>query len=253
MLKLLPFILFIFLNLQGTNILAQKIKVTTKSIEDIDNKLVIKYDLVKSKANQHFKVSLEITSTKGLSISINALSGDIGDSIPGGINKQIVWDYNADGIVLNEDISIVVIANLLETDVSMIKALALSSIWPGLGMSKMEKNGPYWLMGIVGYGSLGASVFLNKKANENYESYKENTLDELNDGFLSKSQSQIKLSKTLAYSAIGIWGINLVWTAIKAKRYNQKTISMLKKQQLFFYTGYDPHTKTKGFTLKYRF
>jgi hypothetical protein len=78
-------------------------------------------------------------------------------------------------------------------------------------------------------------------------------VDELNDELLSESLNKEKLSKTFVYSAIGIWGINLVWTAIKAKHNNQKTTTMLNKQQFFFYSGFDPYYKTTSLIIKYRF
>jgi hypothetical protein len=254
---LITIVLTILLCLHGLDLIAQKIKVVTTSIEDIDNKLVIKYDFVKSKENQQFSVSLQITGSSGNMIPSKSLTGNVGDSIEGGTNKQIIWDYIADGIVLKDDINIEVIAYLLPeigstSNVSMTKALFLSTICPGLGLSKIKKR-PYWLMGIVGFGCLGTSYYLNKQANKNYTSYIENNVDELNDGLLSKSQNQNQLSKTFAYTAIGVWGINLVWTAIKAKRNYQKTTSLINKQQFFFYSGVDPFTKTAGFSFKYRF
>jgi len=253
MLKLLlPFCFAFFFNLQAFDLFAQKIKAITTSIEDVNNKLVVKYGLIKSKDKQRFKVALIIRGASGQIITTNALSGDIGDNIAGGPNKQIVWDYNTDKIVLDEEIKIEVVASLIKPDVGLGKALALSTLWPGWGLSKLDKK-PYWLLGIAGYGCLGVSYVMNKNANSNYQYYLDNTQDELSEGFLSKSQSQNQLSKTMAYSAIGIWGINLVWTAIKAKKTNQSAISMLNKQKLFICTGFDPYTKTQGFTLRYRF
>jgi hypothetical protein len=238
---------------------SQKIKVQTKSIEEIDNKLVVKYDLAKSKTDQKFNISIEITGSNGYILQTKSLSGDIGKNISGGTKKQIVWDYNADGIVLNETINIEVLADpifeesLTIESVSMGKALFLSTILPGLGMSKIEKGKPYWLMGCAAYGTLAYSYILNKKANENYDAYLTNTDKTLNDELLSDSQHQNKLSKTMAYTAIGIWSISLVWTAIKAKNTNRKIISNLNNKNFDFYTGYDPFTKSAGFNLRLRF
>jgi hypothetical protein len=254
MMKLLTIITFsILLILQGFELIAQKIKVVTTSIEDVDNKLLIKYDLLKSKAAQYFIVSLEITNSEGYPIPVKSLSGDIGDNISGGTNKQIVWDYNADKIIMQQDINIQVVAYLKGEKVGLSKALILSTLWPGMGMYKKDKGKPYWMLGIAGYGSLGASYFLNKKANDNYDAYIRNNVDEQNDKLLSKSQNQNRLSKTVAYSAIGIWCINMVWTTIKAKNFKQKGVAMYKNQNLIFYTVYDPYTKTSGFTLKLNF
>jgi len=232
---------------------SQKIKVDTKSIEEVDNKLVIKYDLLKSKTKQLFKVAIEITNKSGNAISISALSGDIGDSIKGGINKQIVWDYNADGLVLNEDVNIEVLAWLIPPDISLTKAIIFSTLWPGSGLSKTQRNGPYWLMGLAGYGCLGTSLYMNKMANDSYQKYLDNKVYEMNDELLSTSQSQNQLSKTMAYSAIGIWAASIVWTAVKAKNKKSKGISQMDKKQFIFYSGIDPFTKTAGFTMKFRF
>jgi hypothetical protein len=251
-------LLFILFNLYGINMHSQKIKVVTISIQDIDNKLVINYDLVKSKETQQFNVSLEITSSSGNRISIKSLKGDIGNQVTGGTNKQIIWDYNADGIVLHDNINIEIFADpiiekSLTINVSTGKALFLSTILPGLGITKIERGKPYWIIGVAAYGTLGFSYIMNKKANNEYEGYLANTDEKLNDELLADSQCQNKLSKTMAYTAIGIWGINLVWTAIKAKNSKQKKISSLNNKNFQFYTGYDPWTKTAGFNLKLRF
>jgi hypothetical protein len=251
--------LIIFVAFQGLDLYAQKIKVITTSIQDVDNKLVIKYDIQNQKPGQSFKVTLEVTSSSGNLLAVKSLNGDIGDNVEGGLNKQIVWDYNADGIVLQDNINIEIFAdpiidkNLPAKHIGVGKALMLSTICPGLGMSKIEKGKPYWLMGIVAYGTLGYSYILNKKANENYDSYIANTDKNINDELLSDSQSQNKLSKTMTYTAIGIWGINLVWTAIKAKNSKQKDLVITNNQRLQFYPGYDPWTKTTCFNLKLQF
>ncbi|MFN8258563.1 MAG: hypothetical protein U0W24_22935 [Bacteroidales bacterium] len=232
---------------------AQKFQVTTKSVEDIDSKLIINYDIIKGKPTQKFKVTLVIKGSSGGIISTKSVTGDIGENVTGGNNKQIKWDYNADKIILNDSINIEVFATLLPNRISTSKALLLSSVCPGLGILKIDKGKPYWLMGVGFYGSIGASVLLNKKASDNYNVYLNNTVDELNADLLSTSQNQDQLSKIFAYTAVGIWGINMIWTAVKAKKANQSTISMLQKQKLFFSANYDPFFKTNGFIIKYKF
>jgi len=109
-------------------------------------------------------------------------------------------------------------------------------------------------MGIAGYGLLGASVYLNKKAVTDYNNYltEEDPAD--SEDLYNRSEENNNLSKILAYQAIGIWTINLVWTALKAKNSkNTVTGSLNKKQRIFFYSGIDPRTKSAGFTIKYRF
>jgi len=251
--NILPILFLIVLNSLSLNLLSQEFKVHTTSIEVVDNKLVVKYDIENSTESQSFNVMLEISSSARSIISTNSLTGDIGEGVKGGPNKQIIWDYLADRIVLQDNINIIVTAKLMKTQASLSKVLLLSAVCPGAGLSSVQKGKPYWLMGIVGYAGLGASYLLNKKAKNSYDSYVNNKDESLNDGLLADARSQDKLSKTMAISSIGIWGVGLIWTALKAGNGKQKSITMLNRQRLFFYSGVNPYTKTAGFTLKYRF
>ncbi|MDF1551256.1 MAG: hypothetical protein P1P88_25775, partial [Bacteroidales bacterium] len=89
--------------------------------------------------------------------------------------------------------------------------------------------------------------------NDSYSSYLSNTDKNLNDGLLSDSQNQNKRAKAMGYTAVGIWGINLIWTAIKVKNSKQNEISSLNNKNFVFYTGYDPFTKTASFNLRIQF
>lgn len=248
------FILTICLFFSGFELQAQSVKVETSNLEIVNNKLIIDYNFIKSKSTQRFNVWVEITKSTGEKINAQSFSGDIGDDLKGGENKQIIWDYNKDGIILNDDINVEVFANITVLGPGMGKALLLSTIFPGLGLSKIDPGKPYWLMGVVGYGLLGGSLLMNKTAVQNYEDYL-NTEDPIDsEDLFSRSEENSKLSKTFAYSAIGIWAVNLIWTAVKAKN-SQSAItgSLNKKQKVFLYGGLDPKTKSAGFTLKYRF
>jgi hypothetical protein len=232
---------------------AQKHQVENTIIENVNRKLEVKYDLIKTKPGQLFKITLQITKSNGNMITAKSLTGDIGEKIVGGANKKITWDYIADGILLNDEISIEVFADLINPEYHLGKSLMLSAIWPGLGMSSVESKKPYWLLGVATYGCLGASYYYNKKANDSYNLYLNNTDETLNKELLKKSQDQNKLSKNLAYTAIGIWGVNLIWTAIRIKSKSSKKLSLLTKHDMLFYSQYDPFTRTKGFALRMKF
>ena len=79
--------------------LAQNVKVETSNLEIVNNKLIIDYNFIKSKSTQRFTVWVEITKSTGEKINAQSFSGDIGDNLQGGENKQIIWDYNKDGII----------------------------------------------------------------------------------------------------------------------------------------------------------
>jgi hypothetical protein len=253
--KIIQILSCIICLIYSSAIFSQKAKIIISSIEDINNQLVIKYDILNSKAFHSFTIELKITNSSGEIIPANTISGDIGANINGGANKQVIWDYNSDKIVLNDDINIEVLSTkekIINGGVSLGNALLLSTLCPGLGISKIKNGKPYWLIGVVGYGGLGASYLINKKGYDNYLSYLTNENDNLNDELLSKSQNQKQLSKTIVYTAIGVWSINLIWTAIKAKKAHKINMTMNKKGMIFF-PSYNPVGKTSVLTLKIQF
>jgi len=247
-------ILTVALMFTGQQLKAQKVKIETTNLEILNNKLLIDYQFVKSKSTHHYSVWVEITKSTGEKINANALSGDIGDNITGGENKQIVWDYNKDGIILNDEINVEVFANITVLGPGMGKAMLLSAVLPGLGLTAIDKGKPYWLMGVAAYGLLGGSIYLNNQAVQQYNDYLNESEDAmLSQDLLSRAQGSDQLSKTLGYSALGVWLGSMVWTVLRAKSDSKATMGFNKKQKLLFYGGIDPYTKTKGFTLKYRF
>lgn len=257
--KLIALTLFALALNFNNSIIAQKFRVVASSVEDMDNKLLIKYEILNSNAKQNFKVSLKITNSSGIIITTNSLTGDIGENVTGGSEKMILWDYIADTVVLQEDINIELFALLLQEDgviikeISKPKAILLSTVFPGLGLSKSSKGKPYWLMGVAGYASLGASIFYHNKAKESYNSYIENTLEEFNDELLNRSQDQQKFSRTMAYSAAGIWGVNMIWTLLKINKTKKKELGFIKRHDIYFVTGFDYRVNTTNFTLKFNF
>lgn len=234
---------------------AQTVKIKTTNLKIENNQLVINYDFVKSKNHQRFNVWLEITKTDGATLNAVSVSGDIGSNIAGGTNKQAVWDYNKDGIILNEEINVEVIAEIVKpsSNIAPGKAILLSAIVPGLGLSKIDGGKPYWIMGIATYGTLGASYLLNKQAVTDYNSYLETNDESQSDNLFNDSKSKQQLSKTMVYTAAGFWTINMVWTIIKAKKSGTSVASVYNKKKLLLFTGIDPFAKTAGFNLKYRF
>jgi len=233
---------------------AQKTKVEITNLEIKDNLLIVSYSFLKSKNNYRYTTWIEVSKSTGEKINTNALSGDIGNNVTGGENKQIIWDYNKDGIILNDEINVEVFANITVLGPGVGKAMMLSAVLPGLGLTAVDKGKPYWLMGVATYGLLGGSIFLNHQAVQQYNDYLNESTDvSLSQDLLSQAKGSDQLSKTLGYSAVGIWLGSMVWTALKAKSNNNASIGLIKKQRFFLYGGINPYTKTKGFTMKYRF
>jgi hypothetical protein len=75
-----------------------------------DGKVLIEYDLLNTTRSDKFTVRIELTGQDGQVIPARSLEGDLGDGVPGGINKKILWDIEADSIFLNEEIFVEVFA-----------------------------------------------------------------------------------------------------------------------------------------------
>ncbi len=253
--KFLQLISFCILSLLITSqLVGQNVKIETTNLEIKENKLVIDYIFIKSKKNQKFNIWVEITTVSGKKLSTNSLSGDVGDNISVGETKQIIWDYNKDGVILNEEISVQVLADVVKTSGgSSGKAILLSALVPGLGITKLEGGKPYWLMGVVTYAALGTSIMLNNKAVTDYDAYLLETNEQTSNDLFNSSERNKQLSTTMAIAAGGIWVGSIIWTIIKAKNAGVSTANVYKKKKLFFSTGIDPRTKTAGINLKYRF
>ena len=87
-----------------------KSTVSQSSLKFLNDRLIIKYDILGSKSGDSFRVWLEITDSTGAKIAARYLYGDIGDDIPGGLQKQIIWDLAADSLYLNMDINVEIFA-----------------------------------------------------------------------------------------------------------------------------------------------
>lgn len=247
------FFIFIFCGI--TPSFAQDVQIETIDLAIVDKKLEISYEFVSSKKKHRFDVWLEITTVSGKKINARALAGDIGDNLPGGKDKKIIWDYNADGIVLNEEINVKVKA-IVSTVVGAVntgKVILQSIALPGWGLSTIDPDKPYWLLGVAGYAALGSSLYLRSSYKSNYDSYLNATDSDESKDFYDKSQSQKSLSGVFAYSAIGIWSFGIIWTAIKASKKNSTLSARSNNQKFYFFSSYDPRYKASSFTVRYKF
>lgn len=232
----------------------QNVEIETTSLQIVDKKLQIQYDFLKSKKTHRFEVWVEISTLSGKKINSRTFNGDIGEGVKGGRGKMIIWDYNADGIVLNEELNVDIKANIsvVSGAVKPLNSLAKSLVLPGWGLSSMDKGKPYWLMGLAAYASLGTSLYLSSSYKNNYDKYKVTVDPDESNELFNKSVNQKSLSKTFTYTAIGIWAVSAIWTVVKANKTNN-ALAYTKQKQLLFYSSYDPVTKSTGFTLKFNF
>lgn len=291
--------------------------VPTPQLSLQDQGIHIDYDILNSTEEELFTIRIEVTDAQGRLIQAQSLTGDIGENIPGGTRKQIIWDIEADSIFLDEEIFIEVIAqsetppftqpvaqeeaettipsepetpvtekpeegadqqavrqpvdenireetgppneteNILteshtepapgSTGRQFNRAgIILQSVaFPGLGLTRVNAGKPHWIKGVLGYGCLAGSVYFNRKAASSYDSYQQPTsLEQVENDFTSAERQDL-VSEVLAYSAIGIWVTELIWTIVGTSDLNQTGFSIG--------TAVEPVSATPLIALRYRF
>jgi len=177
------------------------------------NRLIIKYDINKNNYNYYY-VWPEIARANGEKIYARSLSGDYGLIKGGSFPLQIIWDLGKDSIFLDENISVQLKAEVLPRLFSKPVEMGRSVLFPGWGLSRIHRGKPYWLIGIAGYGCVAVSVILNRQASQNYRSYLESDIKQESDRLFMQATQQDRLSESLAWTAAGIWFVNLLWVAV---------------------------------------
>ena len=234
-----------------------QIQVFSQSTAEIQNiqfsahkdTLTVTYDIIQAERKELFDISLVITTASGKMIRPRAVSGDVGSNVNGGKGKRIYWDLNRDQIFLKEGIEVEIEAVILgvpEKFISRGKAVLLSAVVPGLGITKLNKGGPYWIMAIATYGAAAGSAAFYFLADDNYSKYLAATdMDERN-SFYDKAESQNMISDILMYSASAVWLGNMIWTLAHPNKTKQA-------KGLSFGGSFDPVIGKPVFALRYRF
>lgn len=279
-------------------------KITQPQLTLVNDSLIINYNILDANPDERFDIRLEITDNNGVKINAATLTGDIGDSVKGGVNKEIIWNLAADSIFLNTSINVEIIAKKIiilkivtqekvlteirtveskeeedldeipadksieekdlaeipaneskeeidqtettadevtEEDISVeeeshkvieepvvtspkVKAgkhILQSTIFPGWGLTELNKGKPYWLIGVAGTGCIASSIYFNRKADSNYNNYLDSNDRVKSDTYYDNAKTQNNISKALAYTAAAIWVTDLVIVGIKASNMNK--------------------------------
>jgi len=211
--------------------------------------LTVVYDIIQAERKELFDISLVVTTASGKLIRPRAVSGDVGPNVKGGGRKQIHWDLNRDQIFLNEEIEVEIEAIALgvpEKFVSRGKAVLLSAVVPGLGITKLNKGGPYWIMAVATYGAAAGSAAFYFLADDNYSKYLAATDMDKRNSLYDKAESQNMISDIMMYTAGAVWLGNMIWTLAHPNKTKQA-------KGLSFGGSYDPVIGRPVFALRYNF
>jgi len=216
------------------------VKVSDPRLELRDNILHITYDILNSNPSDEINISVLIRDEDGSEIDAKSFDGDIGVIKDGGYNMHITWDLGKDQIIMDADIFINIIAEIIVPEYSIKNSemelrsedirdspsykvaersysrggvILLSLALPGTGLSRVTGN-PHWIRGVAGYGCIAGAIVLNKQAIKTYDNFTNAKSIENANSLLAESTRQDNLSEVLAYSAAGIWVLDIVWNLI---------------------------------------
>jgi hypothetical protein len=277
--KSILYISVIILNFFFSICIAQTLpEVSKPSLELRDNKLIVHYDIKNFDPEDKFKIWIELTDEEGNTINARSLSGDIGDSIAGGNNKEIAWDFKKDNFNTDTEIFVEVSAEIQsapkiiaaevtpeETDqeetipeetipkeeVKTGKFVLYSALFPGLGFVKMDKSKIHLAKGAAGYACIASAIIFNRMAVSNYNKYLDSYEIETSNDYYSKSVSQDNTSEVFAYAAIGIWAAEIIWVIFESKNY--KSSHSTYGKGISIEPGYDPYSNTSMICFSYNF
>ena len=263
---------FSWISLNGQRV--SKARVMNTDFDLKGNQLIITYDIENYDKNEIFFITAVIFYESGERISAKSLSGDIKENVKGGKNKTIVWDLEKDRIELKgsiyieitaspelvaeetrEDISKEPVEDISEEpqkSIGLAGPLVQSIVLPGLGNTRITRK-PYWVIGIIGYGSLASSYWFNHRAASSYDSYlSERDNQELRTDYYNDADTEKQISIACGIAAGVIWAADLTLLVVNHKKH-RKQLSAMSVPQTTFGINYDPVVNANMFTIRISF
>jgi len=271
--------LFLFLALSGfSNCFSQTSARVSKPELILENdQLIISYDITAVNQDDIFRVWVKITDANNYKINALALSGDIGDQVSGGTGKKISWNFIEDKVDPETEIFLEVYAEAQRKSVeepaeiagdkaeeitetadtelhetrkySLGKSLYKSALFPGLGFTGINQSKLHLAKGAAGYGLIASTFVFNRLAISNRAKYlASEDISEKNKLYTTYTNQDL-VSKVCAYSAIGIWTVEIVWLLIDINAKNRVSDNFPVR----IAPGYDPVLGTPTLCLSYQF
>jgi hypothetical protein len=206
----------IFLFNRGSS---QGFQISPPQLDFDGRQLSIYYDFLNSKQSDQFYVWVEMEKKNGEPILMKGVSGDVGDKIKAGKNKQIKWIPENDSVFLNEMVSVEVKAERYEKSYNKSSMMLLSIVMPGLGQTKISNGKPYWLTGVAAYGALAGGIITHSSYIKSYTSYQTEEDPVKRKNLLDQSQTQMNISGALIITGAALWAANVIWVAMIPNRY----------------------------------
>ena len=134
----------------------------------------------------------------------------------------------------------------------MAGPLVQSLVLPGLGNTRITGK-PYWIIGIIGYGSVASSYWFNKKAASSYDNYLSERDDyDLRFDYYNDADTEKQISVACGIAAGVIWAADLTLLIINHNKH-KKRLSDMSVPKTSFGINYDPNLNGNMLTIRISF
>ncbi|MEI6749709.1 MAG: hypothetical protein WCM93_11170 [Bacteroidota bacterium] len=181
-----------------------------------EKKIIITYDLSGSRS-QLFSVKLFVSEDGGFSWKgpLRAVTGDVGSGVNAWNSKKIIWDVISEPDIDHIKGDQIVFKVAAEPQYFHREtALLYSAIVPGLGITKLNKGKPYWLMAVAFYGAAAGSYIYYNSASKTFDKYLASEDENERNTLYDQSKSKKTISTVLMYTVGAVWLGNIIWTAV---------------------------------------
>ena len=188
---------------------AQNKAVTVNNINFsyVNKNIVITYDIENFSPSNLYNITVSIFRKDGSKLNAVSLSGDI-TNVVGGKGNSITWNQLNDGYVLDEEIYIT-LGIATKVNISVSSHLLKSTVFPGWGDYKLRNKKYYFLYSVVGYASIGTSIYFNNLAQQNYTNYTNSFDAAKSNNYFNTAKKQQNLSYIFAGAACMVWTIDI--------------------------------------------
>jgi len=219
----------------------------------VEEKILVSYDLAKSKSTDFFEISLEFVDLGSNQIIIpKSLTGDVGPNIKGGKGKQIYWDVFKDlpdGIEseIKPQLKILKYERIYGGPGNALKSIPV----PGLGDFAVKDHRqmifkPY-IKTVLAYGLVGFGVMQKMNSDKYYDDYLSSEDPNEWDNLYNKANSSLNQSAIFIGAGAALWLSDIVWVAVrgaKNKKENANKITgRIDQKVLLGYDQFGPNVK----------
>jgi hypothetical protein len=122
----------------------------------------------------------------------------------------------------------------------------LSTLYPGLGSTKISLKGYHIVKGVAAYGALYAFTFYNSKSNQSYNNYLDAELPADRDKYFSDSETQRQTATALLLTAGGVWLFDYITVLATENRSRKKGF---KSEIVYLGPAVNPNSGFTGMTM----